>query len=210
MWDWIGSFLSGWLGIPITGSMLKDTITRIVNTFMSLFNGWIGWVGWFSNSFVLLVGKGWLLWVRIVDKIEYTLLVRIPNAVEQAFLMATQWAATEVNAARDFLSQWISNVEQRAAQLFDNAVQTAFGWVSELRDFIVTLWTDFQTVKTRVVQLLTDPGALADWIAGAIIGAVGRWIVGNAAALGRYLLAHAITDTEWLASFLEDVVMRIL
>ncbi len=210
MFDWVVSFFSGWLGIPITGSAVRDVITRVINTFLSLFNGWIGWIGWFANRYLAIWASIGVFVTRLTDWAEYVILVRIPNAVTQAFINSTNWAANAVNGVRNFLLAQIQAVENRAQQLFAAVYNTAAGWVIDLRNFVSTLWGDFQAVKARVVALLTNPQVLADWITDAILTSVGRWFVAHAAALARLLLSNAVRDTEWLASLLEDIILRVL
>lgn len=210
MFDWlIPFFVKNYKGITDLANTVRDAIKTAMDMLVGQFVRWAQSAGFMVNAAHYLydgvvdyvVALRWFA-VRMV-------VLTIPLLISQAVTNVASWASRELAALRQLVNSLYTQALQVARQWVDALTAWTLGQLRVIIDTLnraVTLLTD---VARRVYALLTDPRALSDWIAGHIIQAVFRWILGNGEALARLALQWAIRGALFGAATLEQIITDI-
>ena len=210
MFDWLIPIIANG---PNTVADLSRRVLNMVNAFIAWLIGMF--VRWVFAAVLLLyafihLATGVADYVIAVEGAVFRILyVRLPVALANAAQAAAHYAESlfsqAVGLARSLVSEAIALARSLVGQLTAYVLAEVANIAGRIADIVRLL----NTVATRVSQLLTDPRALADWIAGAIVQAVFRWVVGNAEALARWGLSVAIRGAIGAAGLLEQVIVDV-
>lgn len=210
MFDWIVPIIIGGAGsVRSLASATVEAFRKLIDLIFGTFARWASALWWFGigvagayNGFIDFIAAlgNWALVLLL-----YTLPNRIANAVNTARTYADIIAGSLRNLIRSTVDSVVTWVRGEIGKL--SAWATA-----EFRVVIDNLdraWRLLTATAARVAQLLTNPRALADWIAGFIIQATFRWLLGNAEALARWALAVAIRGAVGFAAVAERIIVDI-
>jgi hypothetical protein len=209
--DWVpvivSWILAGASGLRSLATAVANAITAFWQNLVAMFMAWVkafgnlmGAAGWLWSSFTVFV-------VSLVNWSRYMLLVRIPATLLAAEQYAESVGQAILNEAVDYARNWINYLYNLAYTLKTEVQSYVDTWLNWIRGQISDITTTLVDVARRVYALLTDPRALADWVAGEIIAAVFRWILGNAEALTRWAFARAITGALSGVAIVEQIIV---
>lgn len=210
MFDWLGGILQrAYSGLADLASEVRQALALLISTFVSQFIAWV-------DAAVYAAQAAYNLWAALVAmlvsllKFGYRLMVvYLPNVALTAFTNSVSYVERRVADLINFIYARIAEVIALAQQLYLDLRSWAIGQVTAIWNRITQIVTLLDAIADRVIALLFDPRALADWVAGAIVGAVWRWTVGNASTLARIALASAVSSTVSLASLLEQIITDV-
>lgn len=210
MFDWITNlFARGYSGLTDLANDIRRAIANLANLFVGQFVAWVAagvnlWnaVGNFSYGLVAML-------LSMLGFVRRVALVYIPNATASAVNQAFTWTEKRIADAVRYTEQRVAEVTAWAAQAFNDLRTWATGQVAAILSYIHNIATLLNDVAKRVYALLTNPRALADWVAGELIGAIWRWATGNADALARLALGMAVSGALKLAGVLERVISDV-
>lgn len=210
MFSWLaGLFRNPLSGLTDLANQVRNAITNAVNSFIAEFVAW-------ANAFRYLLGKGvWTFeegyhFVRSFTGMMLRLaLVWLPNQLYKVTVDAAHYAEYLAGVVQNIATALYNQAIAYAAQ----AVNALTSWVWGQLTAIVTALNHWiavlADVAPRVYALLTDPRALADWIAGNIVQAIFRWALANAETLARLALAAIIPAMVTGASIIEQIITDI-
>lgn len=210
MWDWLkGLFSRGYSGFVDFANDVRNAITNAIQILINQF------VAWTTAGINLLNATGNLVSAilgfsgTLVNLLFRFALVYIPNAIASAVSQAFTWTEHRFADAVNFAQQRIAEVIAWAQQAYNDLRTWITGQVASIIAYIHDMAVLLNDVARRVYALLTNPRALADWVAGEIIGALWRWVVGNADTLARLVLGMAVSGALKLAGLLEQVIADV-
>lgn len=210
MFDWL-------IPIIVNGPNTVAELAKRVWNMMSTFIAWlIGlFVLWVSAMVILFyacvhLSTGVAEYVIAVEGAVFRILyIRLPLSIANAAQAAAHYAETLFGQAVTLARSLLTQAVDLARTLFGQVLSYAQAQVAAIMGRIADIVRLLNATATRVFQLLTDPHALADWIAGVIIQAVFRWIVGNADALARWAFSVAIRGAVGAAALIEQVIVDV-
>lgn len=210
MFDWIGRLFSrGYSGLVDLANDIRKAISDAVNSLLSIFVGWVQ-AGYHlltgAANFVVALSSMISALIRFALRVA---VVYIPNAVASALNQAVAWTEHRIADVVAFVQQQVAQVVALARQLYDDLRAWTIGQVTNIIRYIHDIVTLLNDVANRVYALLTNPRALADWVAAELIGAVWRWVKGNADALVRLALTSAVSAAVSAASLIEQVIADV-
>lgn len=210
MWDWIKrQFGRGFSGLADLANEIRNALTNLVNSFIATFVSWVSAALYLFQASVNFVVALSSLLVSLVNWALRATFVYFPRAVAQAVGDAFTWTEKRYADAIGWINRRIADVIAWAAQLYNDLRSWAVGQVAAIIDWIHNIATLLNDVAKRVYALLTNPRALADWVAGEIIGALYRWALGAAEALGRLFFRFAVSAAIKFADVVEQVIADI-
>lgn len=210
----IGSFFSGITSIPSDIVKLAeaawDGIQVVWHVLTQgahiLFGAWdwvVHGVEWFAGQ----VGS-WAGWVfgNIWQLISHT----IPGAIEWVFGQAVHWAGIVVNR----LWSWTKT----ALHLLERAILTAVHLLVNAVKAALHAFVHFATAAIKWVyakgawiwNLLSHPGNLAKWIAGAIIEPVVLWFLRAGATVIVWVLRKIVHESSEFAHLIERTLHDLM
>lgn len=210
MFDWLIApllvFLSG----------VSDLRNKVVNALTTLWSTLVSFFTEQAQAFGYLVKYG----LALVDAT-----VGFVNSLLRYFAVVTlhlipRWAQYAidrvVNWAVAFFTPLINALRAGLDQVFSWAIGAVNILTQGIRDLMTLLqrvaadiWTILAWTYHRVVALLTDPNALAQWLFAALFTVTLHWVEDNAVALGRWFLGRAVSLTIRGARILEDIIVSI-
>lgn len=210
MFDWLPGILAKqWGTLTTLAVTLVNAIKAVTDTFVSVFFRLVtafGYVGrmayWLFQAGEGLAGETILAFIRLGTVI-------LPGLLARVLSQAVDFTRAVINDLRNLLLAAINDVRNLASALISELRAQVVGWVNYLSAFAAKTWDLLVAVANRVTQLLTDPRALADWLAGNIVQAVLKWAAGNATTLTRLFLQGAIRGAVGIAALLERVIADV-
>lgn len=209
MFDWLVGLFVGLTGIPALASAVRDALTRLVSGFLSLFKGWVVGAINFSENFATYVNRIWIyVWAQVTFA-EWLVFTALPRTIGQAFDKAIAWGQQEIAGIRSEILGDLSSLESWALDRIGAIDNTISQWFSAFSDSIGTLWNRFVAVEHRVAALLTNPRALADWLASETLGAIGRYALSQAGTWARWALPRALPLTASAVDMVERIFVNL-
>lgn len=207
MFEWLGSWFSrGWAGLNDLGNAVRDAITNAINQLIGQFVSWVD-ACWFLVTAFGYTGGGVIAFtVSLFNFGRRLFFVVLPAAAASALLQAERYAEWLVGQAVALARQLAIDAINTARQFASEVRQWAQAQMSSIIDYVNRVSTLLNTVAHLVLSLLTDPAALADWVAGSIVQAVYRWALGRAELLARWAFNGAVAG----ALRFVDVAERII
>lgn len=208
---WIYGFLSD---IPSAiATPLRWATDRVFGVFTDgvVFTKWIksGVVHWTQRGLAHL-SKAGAFGLEVVNTLTWVVLIFVPQRIAAAVTALRTWtlgqmakAANAVLAALNALKDWAVAQVNNAFHLI--AVLRAFVTVAvnalvDKVNAILTLWGD----------RLSDPEKFAEWLVGALMGPLWRYVYGKRDAIAAWFLRSSPSFGIWLAKQLEDIIGRVL
>lgn len=139
-----------------------------------------------------------------------TLVHTVPDAIAWVFSKAAHYAAAIVTKVYNELHSWVLAVERFVVKLVHDLVNALGNLV---RKFIHWATAPVQWVLrwgAWLIRLITHPGNLANWIAGAILEPVIKWFLKAGASVVVWFLRLALSKGSPLVLLIEDVLHEML
>lgn len=208
--DWlIPWFARRWSGISDLAAAVRDAIKQLVDTFVNAFIRWALAIAYDYTALVSLYSAGINYLAALRDYAAWLVLVRLPGLTAYAIATAVTWAGQQIFLTWQRIDAVVIMLRNEASAAVRSIVDWARGQLAAAFDAISRLWTLATETAKWVFNLLTNPQALADWIAGHIVQAVWRWALGQSEALARWAFARAIHGALFLASLAEQLIVDI-
>lgn len=210
MFDWlIPLFARNYKSLTELADTVRDAVKAAFDTVVGQFIRWAQSAGYMVNAAHYLY-DGVVDYVIALRWFATRLIVlRVPLLIAQAVTGLADWAGQQLAALRELATGLFAQGIQVARQLIDALASWVTGQIFAIVDTLSRAVTLLADVARRVYTLLTDPRALADWIAGHIIQATFRWILGNAEMLARLALQWAIRGALFGAATIEQIITDI-
>lgn len=210
MFDWLGSWFSrGWAGLGDLAGAVRQAIANALGQLVSRFLTW-------QNAMVytaLSAAHAWQALIRFLIALSgfagRLVFVRLPAIAVKVLADAAAFTERRIGDVVNFVQASVDNALNLTRQLYGDLRSWATAQLRSIIDTLSNVWTLLQTVAHRVFDLLTDPRALADWIAGHIVQAVYRWALGNAELLARWAFNGAVTGALRFADIAERIIADI-
>lgn len=135
------------------------------------------------------------------------------------------WVPAQVNAAVSTVTRWIGDVIARVRNEIVELVQQLSRWaqwaITELRTLITNvidwaldqlraLGTLLDSLIRALAHVLSGPEVLAEWLAAAMLKALGRYVFSQRDRFFNWLMRGSVSFTGWVASVVEDTIVRML
>lgn len=207
MFGWLGGwFARGWSGLDDLANAVRDAITNAINQLVGQFVAWVD-AFWFLVTAFGYTGGGLLDFVGSMFSFGRRLIfIVIPAAAANALNSASRYAEWLVGQAVALVRQLVAVAVDTALRLAADVRQWAQGQITAILGYIQRISALLNTVAHLVLSLLTNPVALADFVAGSIVQAVYRWASGRAELLARWAFNGAVVG----ALRFVDVAERII
>lgn len=210
IFGWLGGlFGRGYSSLKDLANDIRNAITNAVNAFISVFVGWVS-AGVDIVQSVFYAYGGFVQYLGALARFGGRILYGVvPALLAKAFDSAVSYVERRVTDVFNYVVQRVAEVIAWAQQAYNDLRTWAAGQVTSILAYIHDMVVLLNDVAKRVYALLTNPRALADWVAGEVIGALWRWAVGNADALARIALGMALSGAIKLAGVLEQVIADV-
>lgn len=210
MFDWLIPIIASRVtSVQDLANKVWTAITDLKNVLVDLFVHWVWSVIHLMQGVGHLAG-GVLAFLGAVRwKLDGILVVWLPQAIARAINTAVSYTDRLIADVRGFVVAEINAAVSFARQLVNALAAWAQAQVASIVDHIGKIVALLNAVARLVAKLLTDPRAMADWIAGNIVQAVFRWIVGNAEAIARWGFSMAIRGAVGAAGLLEQIIVDV-
>lgn len=210
MWDLIESLLPSWLLDPrriVTA--VRNLIAYVHDLFRGAFNrirdvitAQFPWLVGFFDAFDSVLSNIFL-WAH------WLVTVRIPAILRQAYDVAYTLARTLFNQAIAFAQNVLDTALSYARALWHAAMVEVVSLRNWALHAVADIVANVRWLLNQVVTLLTDPAKLAEWLAGAMLRALGRYVWTNARRLARVawplVLPAALASAHLLESIITDI-----
>ena len=151
---------------------------------------------------------GWA--AEVYRTLWQTLTKTIPDAIAWVFVKAVRWAAAAIAKVYNELRTWVLGIERFVVKLVHDLVGAVR---SALHTFIKWALAPIKWVLqwgAWLIKLITHPGNLANWLAGAIVEPVVKWFLKAGASVVVWFLRLALTKGSPLVLLVEDVLHEML
>lgn len=160
---------------------------------ISVFGGWLG------EAFEYLRVAG--IWT--VDKI-------VPAWARWALNAAVTLARTLVNGAIGLARGLVSNLSRWATSAINTLTSWARSAVGWLTDRLNEVRNWVSKAGSWLWDVVSRPEQLAAWVAPHLMRPITQFIIGQAGAIGRWVLARSVAAALASARIVESVIVRIL
>lgn len=210
----IEGFISGVGAIP--GDIIKG-LEAAWNSIKAVWSFLVSISGVLSDAWTWVVnGAGWFAdqvgdWAgETFSTLWNTLTHTIPDAIAWVFDQAVKWAAGAIATAKHELHVFIQDVENYVVKLAHDLVNAVKGL---LHDFIRWATNPVRWVLhwgAWLINLITHPQNIANWIAGAILEPVVKWLMKSGADIVVWALRSASSRNSGFAHLIEQVMHDLL
>lgn len=140
----------------------------------------------------------WLTTVYVPRKVHESLdwLQRITNSALAALRQ-------EVAVVRDAIVRWVSQQVGRIDAFIDGVTRWATRQIDELL-------TTLGQLRRALAHVTSGPRLLAEWLVGEMWGALGRHLYAARDRIAQWLSRESVAFTRFIATTIEDVLVRIL
>jgi hypothetical protein len=209
--DWLKSLVSNAVG------GVTNKVVAVASSLVSLWNTIVGF--WTRIRAGLTAVRNWVVhWINtairyafaLLGLLRYIMTVLIPGIVDQAVARLVAFvhrlineAAVSTLSALDSLRRWAAGLLAATARSLDDLQRWTLARIAEIL-------ADLRRIKNLVFTLLDTAEHLVAWLLGALITALGRWILGNVERLAK--AAWRVLPRILLsgASLIEGIVARII
>ena len=210
MFDWIVPwFARGWSGVTDLANAMRDALTRLVLSFVGVFLGWMREAAYVANAAIAVLYAFIRVWHSLGNALARLALVVLPNLAQYIFVITFRYIEQQATQAYHYAEHVVGLLRQEVSGWVNNVVTWARGEIAKISSTISQIITLLNAVAGRVFALLTDPQALADWIAGHIVRSVWRWAQGNAEAFTRLALRGAVGATLSAVDVIERIIADV-
>lgn len=191
-------------------SWLLDGLRRLT-TFISSRWNWLGVsVGKFFQSISAFRAALWGFVSAVWSISAWIVQVLIPRSLTAARDAIIRTIGRELDRLGAAISAGLATLKAWAG----HAIDTARGLLDNLRVWAIervnSLMASLAGLVRMLAPILGGPAALAEWLIGAIVGALGRYAYKQRDRLAHWLLDGSPVFTRWLASTIESVIVRWL
>lgn len=210
MFDWLnGWFARGWAGLNDLASAVRQAILNAVNQLIAAFLTWVSTATYVAMAAVY----AWQAIIRFTIALYQfggrLIFVRLPTLAAKSLADAVDYTERRIGDVVNFIYARVAEVVNLVRQLVGDLRSWAVAQITNIIQYIHDIVTLLNYVAKRVIALLTNPDALADWVAGSIISAVYRWAVGRADTLARWAFNGAITGALKFVDIVERIIADV-
>jgi hypothetical protein len=148
--------------------------------------------------------------VHLPSFLLWLLTVRIP-----------QWAASTLGRAIDYAQRgiadlyslargWVNEALSFAQRIVNDLWHDYLAFVNWVRQQLINLFNVLDWTYHTVLNLLTNPDVLAQWLLSALGRAAYNWALSHAEYLFRLFLATAVRGTVIAGDLVDEVISRVL
>lgn len=209
------SFIYGLIGaLP---SILAGAARSIADRVWSVFDDAVSFAKYIRSAWEDLYAKGsWAFYyirsfaAEVVTTTKWFITQRIPQLIAYAKDEIRTWtniivtfAVNAVKATVSTLDKWV----KAAISSVTNALNSARTWLDGRINAITSRLA--QTID-KWYDRLTNPSKMAEWLIGALISPLWRYIYAHRDKIVKWFLRSSPSFTEWLARELDAILRRII
>jgi hypothetical protein len=208
---WIYAFIAG---VP---AIFSKPARLIADRIFGILDDGIKFARWIGKGAAILATQGAAFLgmvtgfaVEVGLTLQWLYLVEIPRRVLSVTQAIQRWVTPLINTMRDALQSAINDlrgwVTRRLNELIaaaNSLKNWALGEINWVRDYL-------RNTVGKWYERLTDPVKFAEWIIGAIISALLRYMFSNRDKIARWFLDTSPAFTLWLTKQLEALIGRML
>lgn len=208
---WIYGFLDGLPGLLRTPlKWVADRIFGILDDGVT-FAKWIkSGVAYWSARALGFIATLLVLTVEIGTTAVWVVKTFIPQRISAAISAVKSWASPLIASALNTARGLVSALSNWAVSQI-NAV-TSF--ITQVRDWLLgklnALIDKVHHTVDEWYDRLTHPDKFAQWLVGALIGPLWRYVYGKRNAIMSWVFSQSAAATLWLARELENILARLL
>jgi hypothetical protein len=208
---WIYAFINY---VP---AILAKPSRYIADRIFAVLDDGIKFARWIGKGAALLSNKGAVFLtsatnfaVEVGLTLQWLYLIEIPRRILAATSALQKWIALTISAVRDALRALIDDLRAWVVRKVNEIISAA----NSLKDWALSevnwLRNYLKNTVGKWYERLTDPTKFAEWIIGAIIGALFRYADKNKDRIARWFLDSSPAFAMWLARELDRLLGRLL
>lgn len=136
--------------------------------------------------------------------------VWIPNQIWALYSTVTQVISAVIASVRAEVSSWIDALSQWAQWALGQLRELVQGLARWALDQVTKIVATYHALVGALAHVLNGPGALAEWLLGALWQSALRRLYAERDRLLVWLFQGSPSFTAWLARVLEDMIVRLL
>lgn len=203
--------------ISILPGVLQGAARGIADRIWSVFDDAVEFAKYIRSGWEDLFTKGsWAFYyirsfaAEAVTTIKWLKDVRIPQLIAYAEDGIHSWVNTVVTLIANGIKATVSTLDKWAK----SAVSALTNTVTSVRNWLDARINAITSKLTATVDLwydrLTHPDKMAEWLIGALISPLWRYVYANRDKIAQWFLRSSPSFTEWLARELDAILRRIL
>lgn len=203
--------------ISILPGILQGAARSIADRIFSIFDDGVEFAVWLKSGFQeLWLRASWgFYYVRAfaaeaVSTVTWAITIRVPQLISTAATNVRTWATGVINSAITNVKAIISTLDKWAK----NAVSSVTNALNSVRDWLLgkinALTARITNTVDKWYDRLSSPTKFAEWLVGAMVGALFRYIYSQRDRIATWFLRSSPSFTEWLARELEIILRKII
>lgn len=136
--------------------------------------------------------------------------IRIPNAIGNAVDRVVDYIVRVVNDVENRVNAFVNRVIDWAGARIHELITFAEQLADWVRNRFLEVWHTLSTVAKRVFELLFDPGAIVEWLFGALIRKAINYFNENVETWVEWIFARSVQFTGKVAVRIEQMLERLL
>jgi hypothetical protein len=208
--DWIYSF------IKYVPSPFGGPARWIADRVYGIFDDGVKFARWIGKGAATMAARGVVYLALALSfayetatTLQWLALTEIPRRITGAINTVKQWVAPLVDGIRNTLQHAISALtdwaQKRIAEII-NAANSLKAWslgkINWIQDYL-------NNTVGKWYERLTSPTKFAEWILGALINALLRYLYVNRDKLARWFVDSSPAFTTWLTRQLSSIIGRM-
>lgn len=207
----VGGFFTG-VGNSIAGvaSSAWGAVKAVFHFFLRLGDLVGGAWDWMVNGIEWLGDRVWHALVTVGDYLVWTITTAIPEAAKWAFGKAWGLARAGIHFAEHAAAVALHAV----TRFLTGLIHTLRSWAEHAFHFVLRIasdaWRWVERAGKWVYNLVSHPARLADWLAGAIVLPILRFLISFGAPVIVWLIKRATSILPAIVHLLEDALARVV
>lgn len=211
MFTWLTDLIPFGLGtVDKLTEKLKNLVATLWSALVSFFTEQMNAAAYVGREAEYVVSQSIDLAYAVYQLGWWLAYKSLPSWAQNIITQLVQWTTEFVTRLVDSALYQLGQLAQWAEGQLAKARAEVLSFVAGLRQDINSIYDVLVWVRDKVVQLLTDPSALAQWIFQPLISYAMQWARDNAVALGRWALGSAVSMAVRGAGYLEDLIVQII
>lgn len=203
--------------IDLVPGFLSRPARWIADRIFSVLDDGVEFAKWLKSGFDYLRSKGvWfadhlrLYALETLYTVQWLTGIRIPALIANAVSTLHRWVTSAINAATKVINAALHTLDKwakAAVSGLTNALNSVRDWFTKQ---INALLAKIHATIDKWYDRLTNPGKMAEWLIGALMGPLWRYVYANRDKITRWFLRSSPGFVEWLARELDKILGRIL
>lgn len=210
MWDRIESLIELAVGpVRAVATAARNAIAALYSLITSVMTNIGGKWSRLSNVVSFARDRIKRYAVEVYTSLRWLVTIQIPRVAASFTDQLRRWVLSaldtlgrQLRSAVDNVSRWATDLINRLRSTVDSLIRWAQREVGEIRNWL-------QWFTRTVLPRITSPALMADWLAGAMFGALLRYLAGHAEAFADWVLRNAVRSILRQLPRVERFITRV-